>query len=259
MRLACKTSSLLLFPRLYQDSAGSLGGGPGLDFQTWESIKAHASDQRAAAPPQVVRSDFFDLGPGVFEGEGAVEDQIARSGVGIEAEVADALELEAVLQLGVGERGLQLGAGEDLQRVGVEIVEDVLAFGKIVGIGLGEELVVETDFGGDGVGGRDPVHGGLDLAAVGRVAAAAGRIVGAVHLDDVAGRVFHHALGGDEVGVAQAHLLAGREAVVLGRRNLAEVVLLDINRSLEKGTWRVPAGGSSGLLATSTNSSWPAG
>ncbi len=45
--------------------------------------------------------------------------------------------------------------------------------------------------------------------------------------------VFHDALGGDEVGVAQADFLAGREAVVLGRRNFAEVVLLDINLARE--------------------------
>ena len=153
--------------------------------------------------------------------------------VGVEAEVADALELEAVFELGVGERGLKLGAGEDLEGVGVEIVEDVLAFCEVVGIGLGEELVVEADFGGDGVGGRDPVHGRLDLAAVGGVAAAAGGIVGAVDFDDVAGCVFHDALGGDEVGVAQADFLAGRQAVVLGRRNFAEVVLLDVDLARE--------------------------
>ena len=46
-------------------------------------------------------------------------------------------------------------------------------------------------------------------------------------------RVFHHALRGDEVGVAQAHFLARREAVVLGRRNFAEVVLLDVDLARE--------------------------
>src|SRR5208283_1393177 len=79
------------------------------------------------------------------------------------------------------------------------------------------------------MGGRNPVHGGLDLAAIGRVAAAARGIVGAVHLYDIAGRVFHHALGGDEVGVAQAYFFAWGQAVVLWRRNLAEVVLLDVD------------------------------
>ncbi len=119
--------------------------------------------------------------------------RLPGSRIGIEAEVADALELEAVLKPGVGKRRLKLRAGEDLERVGIEIAEDVLAFFDVAGIGLGEELVVEADFSGDGVRGRNPVHGGLDLAAVGRVAAAAGGIVGAVHLDDVAVGIFHDA------------------------------------------------------------------
>ena len=81
--------------------------------------------------------------------------------------------------------------------------------------------------------GRNPVHGGLNLAAVGRIAAAAGWIVGAVDLDEIAFRVFHHAVRGDEVGVAQAHFLAGRKAVILRRRNFAEVVLLDVDLARE--------------------------
>ena len=100
-------------------------------------------------------------------------------------------------------------------------------------IRFGEELFVDADFSGDGVRRRNPVHGGLHLAAVGRVAAAAGWIVGAVHLDEIAGRVFHHAVRGDEVGVAQADFLAGRQAVILRRRNFAEVVLLDIDLARE--------------------------
>ncbi len=70
------------------------------------------SDKRVSRPiaREPLRSGLlFDLGPGVFQRKGAVEDQIARSRVGIEAEVADALELEAVFKLGVGERGLKLG------------------------------------------------------------------------------------------------------------------------------------------------------
>src|ERR1035441_1185009 len=133
---------------------------------------------------------LLDLGPGVLQRKSPVEDQLPRSRVGVEAEIADTLELEAVFKFGVGERGLQLCASENLQRVVVEIVQNVLIFSEIVGIGLGEQVAVEADFGADGVGGGDPVHGGLDLAAVGRVAAAAGWIVGAMHLDNLAGRVF---------------------------------------------------------------------
>lgn len=46
---------------------------------------------------------LLDLGPGVFERESPVEDQIVRSGIGIKAEVPDALELKAILKLRVGE------------------------------------------------------------------------------------------------------------------------------------------------------------
>ena len=142
----------------------------------WEVISAGQmpAASRFSFPLHQRLKFLFDLGPGVFERQGAIEDQVAGRGVGVEAEVAYALELEAVLKPGVGEGRLKLGAGEDFERVGVEIAEDVLAFFDVAGIGLGEELVVETDFGGDGVGGRDPVDGGLDLAAVGGVAAAAG-------------------------------------------------------------------------------------
>src|ERR1700738_2664947 len=113
---------------------------------------------------------------------------MGRGAVGVEAEVAYALELEAVFEFGAGQGGLKLGGGQDFEGVGVEIVEDAAAFGVVVGIGPGEELVVEADFGGDGVGSADPVHGGLDLAAVGGVAAAAGGVVGAVGFDGVARR-----------------------------------------------------------------------
>jgi len=61
-------------------------------------------------------------------------------GVGVEAEVADALELESVFKFGVRERRLKFGAGENLERVGVEIVEDVLAFFEVVRIALAKSL-----------------------------------------------------------------------------------------------------------------------
>src|SRR6185369_1404857 len=138
--------------------------------------------QRKTEPcvSQALRSRLLlDLGPGVFERKSPVEDQAAGRGFGrvwVQAEVADALELVVISEPCVRERWLKLCAGDDLEGVGIEIGEDVLAFCNVAGIGLGEEPVIETNFGGDGVGGRDPVHRRLDLAAVRRVAAAAQRI-----------------------------------------------------------------------------------
>ena len=75
--------------------------------------------------------------------------------------------------------------------------------------------------------GREPVQRRLGPAAVGRVAAARLRVVGAAELDDLAVRVLHDVGAGDEVGVAQAHLAARGEAEELARRVLHEVVALD--------------------------------
>ena len=55
-----------------------------------------------------------------------------------------------------------------------------------------------------------------------------------MHLDDVAGGVFHHAVRGDEIGVAQADLFARRQAIILRRRHLAEIILLDVNLARER-------------------------
>ena len=46
--------------------------------------------------------------------------------------------------------------------------------------------------------------------------------------------VLYHAVCGDEVGVAEAHFLARREAVILGRRHFAEVVLLNVDFARER-------------------------
>jgi len=51
----------------------------------------------------------------------------------------------------------------------------------------------------------------------------------AANLVPVAGGVFDYAVRSDKVGVAQANLFTWRQAIVLGRRNLAEVILFDVN------------------------------
>jgi hypothetical protein len=49
---------------------------------------------------------LFDLRPRILQRQRAVEDQFLRRRIRVQAEVADALELEAVFEFGVGERGL---------------------------------------------------------------------------------------------------------------------------------------------------------
>src|SRR5262245_55410332 len=77
------------------------------------------------------------------------------------------------------------------------------------------------------------MDGGLDLAAVGRIAAARRRIIGAAQLHHLAGSVLYNLAASDEVGIAQPHLGAGREPEELLRRVLHEVVALDIELAPE--------------------------
>src|SRR5699024_1162890 len=101
------------------------------------------------------------------------------------AEIALPQELEGGGSLHVGQAGLHLGVGEHLQGAGVEAVQEILVAG--VGIGVGEQVVVQTDLGVHGGGGVHPVDGGaLHLAAVGGITAPAVGIVGGKDLGDIA-------------------------------------------------------------------------
>src|SRR5215203_3157052 len=166
----------------------------------------------------------LDLGPAVFEAECAVEDEPARRRVGIRAEVAEALELHGLADGQLRECRLDKRSREDRLRVGVDVREGVAVS---AGIWAGEEAVVETDLGGHGLLGREPVQSCLGPAAVRGVAATRLRIVGAAKLDDLAACVLHHVGAGDEVGIAEAHLAARGEAEELARRVLHEIVALD--------------------------------
>ena len=150
-------------------------------------------------------------------------------GIRVHAEIAQALELVAALRRGAPRSdGSSLQPVTHFERFGIQVGGEILALGHLVGIFVGEQVVVEPHFGIDGVCGRDPVDGGFHPAAIGRVAAARGRVIGAVHFHHFAVLVLHHAGAGDEIGVAQAHFAAGREAEILLGRIFAEIVLLDV-------------------------------
>ena len=122
---------------------------------------------------------------------------------------------------------LHLAAGEGLEGVGIQAVQEVLV--RPVGVGVGEEVVVEPDLGVQSGGGVHPVEGrALDLAAIGGVAAPALGVIGGQDLGDIAVLVLDAAGAGDEVGAFQAALGAiGGEALILGHGDFQEVVGLD--------------------------------
>ena len=73
-----------------------------------------------------MRLFLLGFGPTVFQADGAVKHQLLGRRVGVDTEVAYALELELVFHLGiVGEPGLYLGIVDDLERVGIEQLAEV--------------------------------------------------------------------------------------------------------------------------------------
>ena len=128
---------------------------------------------------------FFLFLEAVLQRNAAVEHQVLSAAVAvIQAEVAHAHELERggvdtgavglLVELGShsGHSLFHLTAGEDLQRIGIQAVQEVLVC--TIGSGIGEQVIVETNLCVQCGLCINPVDGStLDLAAVSRVAALA--------------------------------------------------------------------------------------
>ena len=112
-------------------------------------------------------------------------------------EVAKALELEFVVRLGAGQGGLDVG-GHHFEAVRVEQRQVVLA--ARVGLGIGEQAVVQAHFGRHGIVLGHPGDGGFDFDAVGPGGAAFGvGHHGGQHFGDLAVSVFFAAGAFDDV------------------------------------------------------------
>src|SRR5690606_26538384 len=132
----------------------------------------------------------FFPGPGIFEGDAAVEDRVGGlERAGVADEVAEAFELHRDARPGVGEGGLQFAVGENFEAGGVEVVLPVFAVGDAAEVLDPAEVIVQSHLGVEGVLRADPVERGLHFAAVGGVAAAGLGVVGGVQFDDFAGVV----------------------------------------------------------------------
>jgi len=106
-------------------------------------------------------ADF--LRKSVAQPYGSVQHQAVQRRIFVADEIALPLELHGLARIGLGNRRLDPGVFQDLQRQRIKVG------GEIGGIRarLGKELVVDADFGRPGLCHRQPVHGRLDLAPVG--------------------------------------------------------------------------------------------
>ena len=155
-------------------------------------------------------------------------DTVVNAGIlGIGRKEAGADELELLAGLCICQRLFQLAALACNDAVGVQIILVVAAVRDGVHVGFGEELVVQTDFSLDTVGGTDPVDGTLDLAAVDGVAVAGLEVGGAVDGCDAAVGVLLDALALDDISTHQTDFAADGQTLELGRRHLGKVLVLD--------------------------------
>ena len=88
--------------------------------------------------------------------------------------------------------------------MGVDVVEEALSLGGILGGFRQEQSIVESDFGTVARRGADPVNGPFDLALGSRSRAALGLwVVSTKQLDNIASRILDDLFTLDDVGVAQ--------------------------------------------------------
>src|SRR5260370_36886324 len=64
---------------------------------------------------------FLNPGPGVFQGDGPIEDQFPGSGIGINAEISQTLELTAAADLCACQRSFDFGVAHNFKRARLEV------------------------------------------------------------------------------------------------------------------------------------------
>ena len=81
----------------------------------------------------VNRSPTSSTRPGILKRDGAVEDQFGGSGVRVNTEIAGAFELEFVAGLRFLQGRFQATAGQYFQRVGVDLLGNILTVIRVFG------------------------------------------------------------------------------------------------------------------------------
>ncbi|GIX61052.1 uncharacterized protein BcabD6B2_04870 [Babesia caballi] len=170
----------------------------------------------------------------VGNANGQVEDAVRVGGVGVLGEVAQALEVDGIADVEGEGAALAQAVVVDAHGVVVEVLDPVaLLDDALLGVGLGEEPGVPPHLDAIGVPLVEPVDRGLDLAAVGRRAPAAGG--GVVRADELLHFVAILDDGGalHPVAVTQPHLVAHVEPVEVLGGLLHEVPAVDVEALAE--------------------------
>lgn len=120
------------------------------------------------------------------------------------------------------------------QRVRVEVVQIVGAFRYVVDIFQGEQVVIQTNGGIDGIFCGYPVDSAFDLSAVSRVAVAGFQVSGAMQFDDVALLVLDDFIAFYNVSAHQTNFAVRFHAEELRRRYLGKVVGINVQFAGER-------------------------
>ena len=128
---------------------------------------------------------------------------------------------------GGGQTSFHFAVRQDLKRAGIQAVDEVLI--GSVGVGVGEQIIIEADLGVHRRGGIHPMNRcTLDLPAIGGVAAPALRVILGSNLGHIAVFVRFVANALDQIRALQAALRAvGGQTLVLGDRLSHKVIGLD--------------------------------
>src|SRR4026208_409726 len=82
----------------------------------------------------------------------------------VRAEIAQPFKLVALAALSTGKKGLDEAVGKSLERLRIDIRQPVTPFGRIFGVFLCEQMIVQSHLGFERMGRGNPVDGGFDFA-----------------------------------------------------------------------------------------------
>ena len=113
-------------------------------------VGLHGRPDRECERGWLARSlSFFNLGPGAFERDGSIEDELAGRGIGVGTEVSYRSNCSLVPGETEARQGSPAGR-QALQRMGIHVLGPVLVGWNFRGI-REHQTFIEPDFGIDGM------------------------------------------------------------------------------------------------------------